>query len=172
MNRHDDFWNRVSKAGDSDCWTWQGPTSESGYGTLYWRGRHSRAHRVSYEITHGRIPGGLHVLHRCDNRPCCNPAHLWLGTHTDNMRDMFAKGRCRRASGAEHYTALRPGCRARGEKNRNSRLTEFQVSALLAEYVSRVTKQRDLARKYGVSQRLVSNIVHNRAWKHVPRNQG
>lgn len=71
------------------CIVWTGTRVRSGYG-LY-RGR--RAHRVAYELAYGPIPPGLEVMHRCDNRPCVRPEHLWAGTHADNMRDKVAKGR-------------------------------------------------------------------------------
>jgi hypothetical protein len=77
------------------CWGWSGAT-RNGYGALG-RGGHGKglvyAHRLSWELANGPIPDGMCVLHRCDNPPCANPDHLWLGTKTDNNRDMVAKGR-------------------------------------------------------------------------------
>lgn len=80
--------------GDADaCWLWLGTKTEDGYGQM-WNGRRSRiAHRIAYELEFGEIPPGLLVCHRCDNPPCCNPAHLFLGTVMDNALDMIAKGR-------------------------------------------------------------------------------
>lgn len=71
------------------CWEWTGSLNNHGYGRL----GHAYAHRISYEIHHGPIADGLHVMHSCDNPPCCNPAHLSLGTASDNMRDAVQKGR-------------------------------------------------------------------------------
>lgn len=81
------FWAQVHKSGD--CWEWKGKRYPSGYG------RHSKfyAHRVAYELVHGPIPAGMFVCHRCDNPPCCNPAHLFLGTPEDNAKDRERKGR-------------------------------------------------------------------------------
>jgi hypothetical protein len=76
------------------CWIWTGPGRGGGdYGSSTWRGRKYRAHRAAWEIWRGRIPRGKFVCHRCDQPWCVRPHHLFLGTHTDNMRDCIAKGR-------------------------------------------------------------------------------
>lgn len=90
----DRFWAKVQKAGPDDCWPWLASRMPKGYGKLGIASTTPKlAHRVSWELHYGPIPEGLFVCHRCDNPPCVNPAHLFLGTCTDNLRDMVAKGR-------------------------------------------------------------------------------
>lgn len=88
------FWAKVDRSGGPEaCWPWTGARAWNGYGQFGDGGQIHIASRVAWELSCGPIAEGLHVLHRCDNPPCVNPAHLFLGTHSDNMRDMVAKGR-------------------------------------------------------------------------------
>ena len=95
----DRLWQKIDKT--DGCWLWTGGLTTSGYGILYTskqdKPRRRLAHRLMYEIEHGPIPDGLFVCHRCDNPPCVNPDHLFLGTASDNMQDMLSKGRQGRA---------------------------------------------------------------------------
>lgn len=150
------LWAKIAKAGPGDCWPWQGSPDANGYGRIGAGGKYGKsllAHRAAYESAVGPIPPGLHVLHRCDNPPCCNPAHLWAGTDADNNADMIAKGRKRwRASqGTAH------GC---------AKLTDAQVLAIR----SAPGKQRDIAKEYGVSQTTVNYIKLRKLWTHLPEN--
>lgn len=86
------LWARVERRGPGECWEWTAHRLPKGYGVF---GPGVVAHRVAWEVAHGPIPDGLHVLHTCDNPPCCNPGHLRLGTPQDNVDDMMRKGRSR-----------------------------------------------------------------------------
>lgn len=108
-----------------------------------------QAHRIAYELSIGPIPPGLHVCHSCDNPPCCNPHHLFLGSNRVNMHDRDAKGR-----GANRY----------GERNGRARLSWNQVQAIRDRYAIGNIGQRPLAREFGVSMSQIGRIVHYEAW--------
>lgn len=147
---HDRFWSQVV-TGDG-CWEWSGLESTAGYGKIYWLGRTTHAHRVSWMITHGDIPDGMFVCHTCDNRLCVRPSHLFLGTPADNMNDMAKKGRA--SKGASHPLA---------------KLTDEDVRNIRSQYVfgSRDSGLRALAKKYGVSMHNIHMIVKREIWQHV-----
>ncbi len=86
------FWSKVEMIPFHSCWEWTGDMNKA-HGKNYGRFNMKKAHRISYELTYGKIPDGLFVLHKCDNPPCVRPEHLFLGTHLDNMRDKVLKGR-------------------------------------------------------------------------------
>jgi len=87
------FWASLDIRGNEDCWEWQRGRDDGGYGCVCYSGKRYGAHRLAWELTNGPIPEGLLVCHSCDNPPCCNPKHLFLGTHGDNMQDALTKGR-------------------------------------------------------------------------------
>lgn len=91
----DRLWEKVDKSGGPDaCWLWTARRGPDGYGQIKVDGQGRQAHRVVMELTLGEaVPKHLYVCHRCDNPPCCNPAHLFVGTPSDNQRDSVAKGR-------------------------------------------------------------------------------
>lgn len=138
------------------CWEWQrARANDGGYGCLNWKGVHM-AHRVSWAVHVGPIPKGLNVLHKCDNPPCCNPDHLFLGTLADNNADMEAKGRSNRSG-------LRAGSTFRGEAHGGARLTEEAVRDIRASS----EPLRVLAERYGVKLMAVSRARAGKSWTHV-----
>lgn len=152
------FWKHVAILGPEHCWEWQSYCRPAGYGQLTRRGAVRPAHRVSWELAHGPIPDGLFVCHHCDNPPCVNPAHLFVGTPRDNFTDMVIKGR-ERFHLREHP--------ALGETNQNAKLTTEQVVAMRDEYAAGGVTQKQLAARYGISPALASFVVAGRAWQHV-----
>lgn len=155
------FWSKVDRSGGPDaCWLWTGSFFDSGYGQFAQTAKiNRRAHRVAYELAIGPIPDGLNVLHSCDNRPCCNPSHLFIGTQLDNMADMTAKGR----QGMRGHFA--PERRPRGERHHNSRLTLADVRAIRLAYASGHRTQQSLANEYGVTRGNIGHIVRGVAWR-------
>lgn len=144
------FWSRVKVAGDDECWLWTGAVNSDGYGSI-WEGSHNwKAHRLSYSLRVGD-PGHLCVLHECDNPPCVNPRHLFLGTKIDNWMDMDRKGRRWRPKGSLHPNAL---------------LTEEQVQLIRKRYAIGAMRPV-LARDYGVSWETIDGIVNRRSWNHI-----
>lgn len=89
------FWSKVAVRSSEECWEWMASKYWNGYGAFFFEGRVQGAHAVAFKLTHGRSPVGGEVRHTCDNRVCCNPAHLLEGTRLDNARDMAERGRGR-----------------------------------------------------------------------------
>lgn len=87
------FWSHMDRPNPDDCWAWKLGRHKFGYGKIHWKDAGGYAHRMAWIYTNGDIPDGLDICHKCDNPPCCNPAHLFLGTHKENMNDRDAKGR-------------------------------------------------------------------------------
>lgn len=157
-----EFWSRVRRG--KGCWEWQGARNHDGYGTLWVGRRKVRAHRLVWELVVGEIPDGLYVLHRCDNPPCCNPAHLWLGTAADNSADMVAKGRARGGrNGGPGAGPLPYDRQPRGERSGAARLTESDVRIIRGSSLS----QRELGRRYGVSGVAIWKVRTRRTWTHI-----
>jgi len=146
------FWSKVAiTADDEKCWEWHGWKDKDGYGSIrpdpY---SHTRTHRFSWMITYGNIPDGLQVLHKCDNPPCCNPKHLFLGTTQENTKDRDNKGRG-----------------IKGEGHHQHRLTNEQVDYIREHYL-RDVKTRDLATMFGVSTTTIYNVAKRLQWKWRP----
>lgn len=147
------FWSRVKKG--NGCWTYNGVVTKDGYGRLRYEGVKVLAHRLAYILSNKvEIPEGMCVLHSCDNRICVNPKHLFLGTHSDNMKDMKQKGR-------------RKGFLL-GEMSPKAKFTDTEVLRIRAEYAAGIKDQMVLSVEYGVSQPCISAIVLRKTWKHLP----
>lgn len=133
---------------NTGCWLWTRGVRDD-YGNVWIDSLNQQAHRVMWEITYGLIPEGMNVLHRCDTPPCINPAHLWLGTQSDNINDMVKKGR---------------GHVWRGAANGNAVLTENDV-VNIRHLLSEGTPYNTVARQFGVGRSTVVAIDIGRSWK-------
>jgi hypothetical protein len=143
------FWRYVEKS--EGCWLWTGGRLMKGYGTLGGTREEGApqdrlAHRVSWELHHGTPPPhDRMVCHTCDNPPCVNPAHLFLGDARSNAADMVAKGRA----------------------NQGKKLTAADVRTIRANYVPVRGALTALAARFGVDRRSIAEVVHGRTWKHI-----
>ena len=149
--RHKEFWDRLTRCADG-CWVWQGSRLKTGYGTLSVDGRGWRAHRLAYTLAVGPIPQGLKVLHKCDNPPCCNPDHLWLGTQGDNIRDMNVKGRARGAPGLANVKA---------------KFSVEQVTEIRCRYESGGVSRAQLGRDYQLGWSTINRIVRRESYADI-----
>jgi hypothetical protein len=143
----------IIQPGPDGCWVWQGPfMRHNNYGVFCYDRTNRLAHRASYEFHTGvRPPKGMLVCHRCDNPPCVNPAHLFLGTYADNARDMRAKGR---------------GNDARGERSPSAKLTEQEVTTIKARLAAGETRAA-IARDYPVHYTTIHAIYVGEHWTHL-----
>ena len=146
------FWSKVDKSGD--CWTWNGSKQGPGYGLFKLKNRLHKAHRVALMLSGIEVPDHLCVLHSCDNPPCCNPAHLRLGTKGENNTERHAKGR----------TVLPVRCR--GENSLNAKLTENQVREMRRMKAGGMS-YAEVARSTNVGPRHVWDIINRRCWAHI-----
>lgn len=172
------FWVRVSKS--EGCWNWTGRPDQDGYGRLKVGGKDYGAHVYSYTLHYGAVPAGLCVLHKCDNRRCVRPDHLFLGTQEDNAADRVSKGRSafgdrnasrkypeRRPRGERHHWQTKPETRIRGEANGRAKLTDSRVALIRSIWSAGQHTKRGLGRMFGVSDTLINKIITNKLWTHL-----
>lgn len=139
------FWENVTKT--DGCWLWCGYVHPDGYGIT---AGGFRAHRFSFELAFGSLPDSLFVCHTCDNRRCVNPAHLFLGTHQDNIADMVAKDR-----------------HVKGGRRLNTKVTPELVREIRSRYAGGGVTQDELAEQYGYARNLIQRLLTRKTWKHV-----
>ncbi len=144
------FWARLGPLTDAGCREWTGRRLNKRYGVVDLGGSPKIAHRVAYRLATGRDPGEREVCHTCDNPPCCEPAHLWLGTHRENMRDMAAKGR------------TNPPIFL-GEGHPGSKLKAADIVVIRGSPLP----DSVLARQFGVTAANISRIKKLETWRHV-----
>ena len=142
----DRFYRGFKKGGRSECWSWLKGKDDEGYGCIYFDGKRTRSHRVSYRLYYGIIPDGLHVLHRCDNPSCVNPYHLFLGTNKDNMKDKVSKNRQNKGS----YVHC-------------SKLTKEEVLEVVY-LVSQGWSERKVSYFYNINSSSVNKIMTGISW--------
>lgn len=146
------FWSRVKVTENLDeCWEWQAARHTNGYGHFTHRKVTKIASRVAWELFKGEIPEGMLICHHCDNPPCCNPRHLFIGTYQDNASDRVNKGRGRSLTG----------------ENINNKLLTEQVLAIRFAYAQGGITLTALARQYGCGYTTIHSIVTRRTWKHI-----
>jgi len=150
-NPDERFNSKIIPEPNSGCLLWDAGVSEDGYGHFWFEGKTVKASRYAWEREHGPIPDGLQICHICDTPPCVNTSHMFLGTVKDNARDRERKGRANRPFGESHP---------------HSKLSESVVLEIRKARREGKT-QVSLAKKYGISEAVVSVVVNNTSWTHV-----
>lgn len=146
----DRFWSYVNKKSDIECWEWFGSISKYGYGEIKIGQKVIKAHRLSWNIHKGNIPDGLLICHKCDNKKCVNPSHLFLGTYMDNNRDRDNKDRAIHQSGENHGRA---------------KLTQNDVDTIRTLRAENHLSQYELARMFLVTRPTIKKILDGVTWR-------
>jgi hypothetical protein len=160
------FWSKVAERANSDgCWLWTGAQNKRGYGIFRAHRKNLYAHRVAFALTERPVTSAVLVCHRCDNPPCCNPAHLFAGTPADNTADMVAKGR--QIKGDRQVFRMHPERAPRGERNAHAKLTWENVREIRRLHAIGV-QGRTMTRMFGVNDSTVSKVIRGTSWKEHP----
>lgn len=152
----DRFMDKVDFIPYHSCNEWNSAI-RSGYGVIKENGKLLSAHRVSYELFNGDIPEGMYVCHSCDNRLCVNPNHLWLGTHSENMKDAYSKGRVVIPKNKHEFK--------NGNIPINRKLTFSDAETIRSLYKLSGLTQLMIAERYNVSRTVINDIVNNNTYK-------
>lgn len=168
MSIEERFWSKVDVRGPDDCWTWKAAT-RAGYGRFWDGSRLVNAQCFAWESEHGPMPEGKCGLHRCDNPPCCNPAHIFPGTKKENSLDMVVKGRHgswtkpdSRPRGDDHHSRSRREVMPRGEDHWNTIIPDTLLATIQQRYDSDGVTQAQLCREFGISSSHMSRIVNRK----------
>lgn len=153
--RLDSFWKFVDRAGGDDaCWPFTGFIRPDGYGSVHWDGKSRYPHRVAYALAGNDLAAGRVVRHTCDNPSCCNPAHLLIGSHKDNMQDAVRRGRI-----------------ATGERQGAAKLTRENVGTIRKRIAEGISLRR-IGAEFGVSWYPIFCIKHGRTWNDTTPSEG
>lgn len=161
------FWSYVDKKGPDECWPWTKAIMTGGYGAFGLGtedGLTHKTHRLAWEFTNGPIPEGLCACHRCDNPPCCNPAHLFLATNQENTADKMAKGR--EARGEKLSIATRAKA-LRGVAVNTAKLDEQKVIEIRRLHAAGM-RYHQIAKQFGLDRHTPIAIIKRTSWAHVP----
>lgn len=147
------FWDKVNK---KDCWEWTS-SLRNGYGAFKIDGKVQQTHRISWKIYNGEIPDGKYICHKCDNRKCVNPHHLFLGSPRDNVLDAISKNR---------MFDIRRCRRLRGDEHQFSKLNYEKADDIRKLYLSNNWSQRKLAEKFNVHRSTIRAVLSRKTWNH------
>lgn len=152
----DRFWDKVDKT--EKCWLFRNGTKRMVYGTIGIGGKTVKSHILSWLIHNGSIPDGLYVCHKCDNRPCVRPEHLFLGTQSDNMKDAMNKGR---------ISVPRTGNKKQGVRRNNAKLNDIAVREIRDYFETYPSSYEELGLRFNVSASAIWKVINRKTWQHV-----
>lgn len=144
------FWSKVDVRNTSKCWPWRAYKDKDGYGMFLLEGKSERSHRIALFLRTGNFP--KYACHKCDNPTCCNPDHIYDGSHAENMRDAKERKRFMPTRGSKHYSTS---------------LTDAKVKAIREEYSKGDSNMLEVAKMFGCSQSAVQRVVSRTTWKDV-----
>jgi hypothetical protein len=155
MSNHVDinmrFWSKVNRRDSKECWNWKATLNKYDYGQIKYSGKLILSHRLVWILIHGEIPENMCVLHHCDNPSCCNPSHLYLGTHQDNMRDRSSRGRTSRHT---------------GESNGRAKLTRNTVMKI-RDQIKNGLSYGAVAKMFKISNATIGHIARYETWRNI-----